>query len=530
MRDLGALVAVALLAAAPAAGEARFRDRAGDQPFQHVYAGGWEHFVGGGVSAFDCNGDLFPDLYVAGGDNPARLLVNTTPEAGAALAFAPLGSVETELLGVTGSYPLDIDGDGRLDLLVMRAGENVMLRGLGGCRFERANALWGFDGGDGWTTAFSATWEPGAAWPTLAVGNYVDRRDPEGPFRACAAHQLFRPKGAGYGPATELVPGYCALSMLFFDWNGRGTADLWISNDRHYYIDEGQEQLFRISPRPSAYGEAEGWRPVRLWGMGIASRDITGDGLPEVFITSMADQKLFSLAGDGARPSYQAVSYDRGTTAQRPYIGDEGRPSTGWHAEFGDVDNDGRDDLFITKGNVDQMPDAAMRDPDNLLMQQPDGRFVEDGAAAGIASFARGRGASLVDLNLDGLLDIVVVNRRAPMAVQQNVTRGAGNWAGIMLRQRGPNTMAVGGVIEVRSATTRQRREITVGGGHAGGRAGFEHFGLGADAQARYRVRWPDGVWSAWAKLTPGYHLVVTRKDGGTGLQELRVGPRRDGG
>ena len=42
----------------------------------HVYAGGWEHFVGGGVASFDCNSDSFPDLYVAGGENPAQLMIN----------------------------------------------------------------------------------------------------------------------------------------------------------------------------------------------------------------------------------------------------------------------------------------------------------------------------------------------------------------------------------------------------------------------------------------------------------------------
>ena len=47
-----------------------------------------------------------------------------------------------------------------------------------------------------------------------------------------------------------------------------------------------------------------------------------------------------------------------------PHMGDDGRPSTGWHAEFGDIDNDGRADLFIAKGNVDQMPGMATRDPE----------------------------------------------------------------------------------------------------------------------------------------------------------------------
>ena len=66
----------------------------------------------------------------------------------------------------------------------------------------------------------------------------------------------------------------------------------------------------------------------------------------------------------------------RQVLAHRPFIGDVSRPSTAWHAEFGDVDNDGRDDLFIAKGNVDQMPSNAAKDPNNLLMQHQDGTFA----------------------------------------------------------------------------------------------------------------------------------------------------------
>jgi enediyne biosynthesis protein E4 len=49
---------------------------------------------------------------------------------------------------VTGAYPVDIDSDGITDLVVLRVGETVLLRGLGDCAFERANESWGFDGGD----------------------------------------------------------------------------------------------------------------------------------------------------------------------------------------------------------------------------------------------------------------------------------------------------------------------------------------------------------------------------------------------
>jgi hypothetical protein len=115
-----------------------------------------------------------------------------------------------------------------VDLAVLRVGGNVLLRGLGDCRFERANEAWGFDGGKGWTTAFSAQWEGSARLPTLAIGNYL-ALDPSGkPTYTCADNTLLRPDATGtaYASPSPLAPGYCTLSVLFSDWDRSGRRDL----------------------------------------------------------------------------------------------------------------------------------------------------------------------------------------------------------------------------------------------------------------------------------------------------------------
>ncbi|MDZ4094117.1 MAG: CRTAC1 family protein [Paracoccaceae bacterium] len=496
------LVAILFALPAVALADPAFVDRAPGLPVAQVYDGGWEYFVGGGVAILDCNADGRPDLFAAGGANPARLFVNTTAPGGD-IAFE-IGTA-APLTGVTGAWPLDVDGDGWLDLAVLRVGPNVLLKGGPGCHFSDATAEWSFAGGDRWSTAFAATWQPGQGWPTLAIGNYVDRNRPDGPFEACDVNELHRPKGRGFTAPKLLEPGFCALSMLISDWKRNGSPDLRISNDRHYYVRGGYEQMFHLTPF-APYTEAEGWRKVSLWGMGIASRDITGDGFPEVMLTSMADQLLqFNDAG-----VMRDAPYSLGTYATTPHLGDDGRPSTGWHAEFGDIDNDGRSDLFIAKGNVDEMPSNAMKDPNNLLMQTEDGTFAEMAATAGVATTERSRGAGLVDLNADGRLDIVVMNRRAPMEIWQNVTESTGNWLEIEPRMPGSNTRAVGAWIEMRTeGGAVQSQEVTVGGGHGSGHAGPLHFGLGRAEKAEVRVIWPEGDVSQWTPLQANQKVLV---------------------
>ena len=93
--------------------------------------------------------------------------------------------------------------------------------------------------------------------------------------------------------------------------------------------------------------------------MGIASQDLTGDGHPEVFLTSQGDNKLQTLENGPAQPTYKDMALKAGVTAQRPYTGGDVLPSTAWHPEFEDVNNDGLVDLFVSKGNVEAQPDYA---------------------------------------------------------------------------------------------------------------------------------------------------------------------------
>ena len=481
-----------------------------------IYAGDWQYMVGGGVATFDCNGDGFPDMFLAGGQARAHFFRNTSKQGGS-LHFAEQKS-GLEFDHVTGAYPIDIDSDGIMDLVVLRVGENILMRGKGNCKFERANEAWGFDGGDAWSVGFAATFEKDSAWPTLAIGNYIDRKQEAFPWGSCTDNWMHRPDASQkkFGAPTALKPSFCSLSMMFTDWNKSGTPSLRVSNDREYYKG-GQEQLWHVDPGkpPALYTDKEGWKFVRIWGMGIASYDLNFDGYPEYFLSSMADSRLQSLTkvetGVAPTADFTEGAFAKGVTAHRPYTGTDQRPSTGWHTQFEDVNNDGLVDLFIAKGNVDRMPDFAQRDPNNLLLQSVNGKFIEVGDKAGIASFATARGAQMVDFNLDGKLDLVVVNRRENAKIWRNNSKALGHWIEVKLEQASPNVDAIGAHIEIKRGDKIMSREITVGGGHASDSNGWRHFGLGDGAEAELRVVWPDGKMDEWQKLASDQFYVLKR-------------------
>ncbi len=502
-----------------------FVDETGTSGIDHTYGGGYVASLGGGLAVFDCDGDARPDLFIAGGDRPAALFRNES-DPGGALRFTRLADPVTDLTQVTGAYPIDINGDGLVDLVVLRVGGAELLRGLGGCRFQPASSTWSFAAPSDWLTAFSAAWESDSGLPTLALGSYVGLDAQRNATYTCPDNLLYRPasSGSGYGPPTPLSPGYCTLSMLFSDWDGSGRRDLRISNDRHYYNGQvGEEQLWRIAPGepPRLYGPSDGWVKVQVWGMGIASQDLNGDGLPEVYLTSQGDNKLQTLLAGPAHPTYRDIALKTGVIATHPASGGDPLPSTAWHPEFADVNNDGFTDLYVSKGNVGGVLDYASRDPSDLFLGQPDGTFVEGAAAAGIVNFDRTRGAALADLNGDGLLDLVEVKVDAPVRAWRNVgagdatqPRAMGDWLGVSLGQPGANRDAIGAVIEVRTGDTIQRREVTIGGGHISGQLGPAHFGLGSASSAEVRVTWPDGEQGPWLAADANRIVEVDRGAG----------------
>ena len=311
--------------------------------------------------------------------------------------------------------------------------------------------------------------------------------------------------------------------MLFSDWDRSGRRDLRVSNDRQYYSDlsDGQEQLWRIAPGepPRLYTADDGWATERIQGMGIGSYDVNGDGYPDVYLTSQGPNVLQSLLDGPSKPTYRDLSVERGVTATRPSTGGDPLPSTAWHPEFEDVNNDGFVDLFVSKGNVGDQADYATRDPSDLFLGQPDGSFVQAAEAAGIVDFARGRGAALADLNL-----------RRPARPRRGVLRRprsscGGTWVRMEPRQapvRSPTGStirpgqpartvdAIGAWVEVRVGDTiapargHDRRRPHRAASSAGSTSGSAR-----PTRRDVRVTWPDGTVGPWQHVIADQFVIV---------------------
>ncbi len=206
--------------------------------------------------------------------------------------------------------------------------------------------------------------------------------------------------------------------MLFSDWDRSGRRDLRVrttgsTTPRRRASSSGGS---RPATAPRLYTRADGWVTSRsgAW----ASPATTSPATATRRSSSPARPTTSSRPWRPARAA--DLSRHRGSSAASPrpspYTGGDTLPSTAWHPEFQDVNNDGFVDLFVSKGNIKR---AARLRPEGSEQSapRPAGRDLQRGWRGRRASptFDRGRGAALADFNLDGLLDLVEVALGGPV-------------------------------------------------------------------------------------------------------------------
>jgi hypothetical protein len=407
--------------------------------------------MGSGVALFDADGDGRLDIFLING----APLADPTPKGTIPSKSGPRywnrlfhqkpdGTFEdaTERSGLQGTgYDMgvavgDYDNDGHEDLYVTGYGGNRLYHNNGDGTFTDVTEKSG-TGGSGWST--SAAWVDldNDGLLDLVVLRYVkwDFDDlwcgehREG-YRAYCHPDVFQPiaplvyHNDGNGHFTEVSakigmdkPGK-GLGIAVADFDRDGKVDVAIANDsmlEYLYRNKGDGTFEETGLTAEIAVDGDGRTYA---GMGIDFQDYNNDGLPDLIITNLANQKyaLYRNNGDG---SFSYDSYISG-------IGGMTLLHSGWGIHFLDYDNDGRKDLLVAQGHdLDTVelnfPQLHYKEP--MLLANNTGKgFVNVSAASG-AIFKQAwaaRGLAVGDLDNDGKIDAVVTTNDGPAYVLHN--------------------------------------------------------------------------------------------------------------
>ena len=480
---------------------------------------------GGALVDVDDDGDL--DAYLV---QSGSLYSTESDEAGANRLYLNDGDgtfAESEASGAEDrGYGLgvaagDYDNDGDVDLYVTNYGANVLLRNDGQGRFEDVTAATGV-GDPGYSTAAAFLDLDADEDLDLFVVNYVRwdlsvERDcfiggvltycPPANYNAPAADRLYRNNGDGTFTDISVETGLSrtfgtGLGVVSADFDGNGLPDVFVANDmmvNRLWINRGDLRFVEEAAYRGCAVDAHG---VAKAGMGVAAADVDNDGDTDLLVVNLAEQtdSFYRNEGDWFADATEAMGL--GTTSRR-------------YTRFGvvleDFDNDGRLDLYEANGAIASSATAQAGDefaqPNTLFRAGSDGRFVEVEPAGGTAEplTHTSRGLAVGDVDDDGGLDLLVVNRDAAPYLLMNRIARRGNWVRFRVRSA-VGRDAHGATVSVLVGSERRYRRVSPEGSYLASRDPRAHFGL-ADATevTDVTVHWPSGTSETFGTFEAGH-------------------------
>ena len=502
-----------LVAAAPCAAQPwHFTDvtQAAGVSYQTGFSAGLSsppRVMGGGVAAGDYDGDGWVDLYVIRGDIGPNLLLHnrgngTFEEVGAAAGLT--------LASGSGPTFADIDGDGRLDLVVggIDGSRSHCFHNLGNGHFSDVS------------DAAAITSNPTDVYST-ALGDF----DRDGDLDLMTTHWGSNPRprlwrNDGGGVFTEISAAAAGLSTgptqifsftpNFTDINNDGWPDLLLS------ADFGTSQIY-INNRNGTFTRTTTSVISDQNGMGSAVGDYDNDGNLDWFVSSIFDTRPAPTVTLGTTGNRLYRNRGDGTFEDVTDAAGVRQGYWGWGASFSDFNNDGYLDIFHVNGfpgspfGSDPTFEA---DPARLFVSNGNGTFTQRAEELGIADTGEGRGIAVFDFDHDGDLDVFITNAGQPTRLYRNDGGNALQWLDVRVTGVAPNTQAVGAKIFVTANGVTQLREVRAGSNFVSQSPGDAHFGLGTASSAVARVVWPDGTSSAPSTFLAN-RIVILGQGGG---------------
>ncbi len=251
-------------------------------------------------------------------------------------------------------------------------------------------------------------------------------------------------------------------------------------------------------------------------GMGLAVGDYDGDGLFDLFFTSIYDARGPDVPSAGWGVTGNRLYRNQGNrtfedTTDIAGVRDGG---WGWGAVFFDYDNDGDLDLAMTNGFESDRSDTETpfhTDP-TKLWRNDGGTFTDVSEAEGITDTGPGKGLLVLDYDNDGDLDLFIVNNGSSPILYRNDLANGHRWLRVKPRGRYSNRDGIGTLVTLTSGDGREQiREISGGSHYLTQSEKIAHFGLGVSAApVDLKVRWPSGIEQRFSNVAVDQVLEIT--------------------
>jgi hypothetical protein len=496
--------------------------------------------MGAAISVVDFDRDGWQDLYVTNsGEGSLNCLYRnqadgTFKDVAAEMNVADVNQPGT---GVSmGAVWGDYDNDGYEDLFLYKWGRPELFHNDAGRGFTRATDGAGLPA---WVNANTAIWfdyDRDGRLDIFLGGYYPESVDlwhlqttrmmPESfeYARNGGRKYLFHNLGEGRFEEVSEQLGIntrrWALAAAAADLRGTGYPDLFIANDY------GVAELFfnREGRRFDEVGEQTGVGYQPKSGMNVAFGDVLNQGKLAIYVTNISEEGVL-LQGNNLWVPREAAEAD--ALRYDNLARDMGVELGGWSfgAQFGDLNNDGTLDLYLTNGYVSGekgsnywydfskiaggnstiIADAAHWPPmqgrslsgyqqKKVWINDGAGRFTEVAQTIGATDTFDGRSVAQADLWNRGVLDVIVANQRGPLLLYRNTVAPENHWIEFELEGTESNRSAIGAQVRVFWNNQQQVQEVSGGSGFCAQNQRRLHFGLGKNAHVeRVVIRWPSG-------------------------------------
>jgi hypothetical protein len=518
--------------------------------------------MGAAVAVADFDRDGWQDFYVtnSGEGSLNRLYRNqgngTFTDVAAQMGVADVNQRGT---GVSmGAVWGDYDNDGWDDLFLYRYGRPELFHNDQGVRFVAVGAQAGLPK---WVNANSATWldyDRDGRLDLFLAGYWADHVDlwklettkimPESFEYATNGGRKYllhnRGDGTFQDKAEELgiKSRRWTLALIAADLLGTGYPDLFLSNDY------GVSELFanRGGKGFTDVAQTTGVGRSPKSGMNASIGDVFNDGRLAIYKTNISEQGALVQGNDlwvprntkpkAQGPTPNAVEYDNLAASMGIDYG-----GWSWGAQFGDLNNDGTQDLYLVNGYVSAgertsywydfaviavghsqiIGDAANWPPmkgrslsgyqrKRVWINDGLGRFTDVAQVVGARDTYDGRAVALADLGNRGVLDVIVANQRGPLLIYKNTVEPGRHWIQFELEGlarsassgqapsassgQGSNRSAFGARVELHWKDRVQVQEVSAATGFSAQNQRRVHYGLGdATTVDRVVIRWPSG-------------------------------------